>query len=409
MPTRPAAESQSAKSSEHSDNQGTQDIESLDSRNIPLYWKLADLIRANIAAGKHGRGDLLPSERELSETFGVSRVTVRKALNLLREEHVIESVGRLGHRVVGGAAQTAAIEPSTLFMCMPFYPQHHFGNHLLEAIERELLKVNFNLILKNTEESVERETQFLRELATQSVDGVFFMPSSSTLHDYDEESLRLMTSLGVIFIDRYIPGLRCNFVGTDNYLSSWELVNLLIEQGHRRIGYVGYKTLSSVDERVAGYYQALRTNGIPIDPALVLFDHEHDAVNREYGVVGKAQTRQLLADHAPPSAIVASNDFVATGVAAAIGEAGLRMHEDICVVGFDNDQFAAGRLSGPIATVEQDYAAIAKEAVKRLTDPDDQSRGRSRRSLFPGSIVAADSVSSPSSNRVSSGAVNVPR
>lgn len=365
-------------------------------RNLPLYWKLAEMIKANIRAGKYPVGDFLPAERQLAEDFDLSRVTVRKAMERLLDEGIVENKKRLGYQILSATEHGQEPMPTrkTLFICMPFYPIHYIGNQLLAGIEKELLKYNCNLVLKNHNENIDQETAFFQEFMEQQIDGLFLMPSVSDLQHYPAiDFATLLQTLPVVFVDKYLRGLHGDFVGTNNLMSAFELVSYLIDRGHRTIGFISNEPTSTMDERYLGYVLAHHTHHLPLDPACIHFEYQHQSVHFEYTIVGSESTRKLLNMPARPTAIFTANDFIATGVVKVLEEHQIRIPDEMSLVGFDHDLYAQNTLPFHLTTVEQDCATIAATAVTRMMHkiqyPDD---GAASHITFPAKIVEGDSV-----------------
>jgi DNA-binding LacI/PurR family transcriptional regulator len=138
-------------------------------------------------------------------------------------------------------------------------------------------------------------------------------------------------------------------------------MELLIDQGHRRIAYVGQAS-TPTQRHYRGYREALREAGIPEDPALRI---EVDATPLE--MVGELGVRALLARGAPFTAIFAQIDSVAIGVLRALRAAGLQVPQQVSVVGFDNIPSAA-HLDPPLTTVDHTVQEIGRLAVLLLQD-----------------------------------------
>lgn len=365
-------------------------------RNLPLYWKLAEMIKANIRAGKYRVGDFLPAERQLAEDFDLSRVTVRKAIERLLAEGIVENKKRLGYQILAATEGRAAKVPTqkTLFICMPFYPIHYIGNQLLACIEKELLKYNCNLVLKNHDEDVKKEAAFLQEFLNQQVDGLFLMLSVSDPQQYPTIDFpKLLRTIPVVFVDRHLPGVHGDFVGTNNLMSAFDLVSYLIKKGHRKIGFISNERTSTMDERYLGYVLAHHTHNLPLEPAYIHFEFQHQNIHFQYGIAGYDSTEQLLKTPSPPTAIFAANDFITTGIVKALDDSHLRIPEDVSVVGFDNDVYALNTLPIKLTTVEQDCATIAAMAVSKMMQKIQQpSDYQDSHTTFPATIIERESV-----------------
>ncbi|WP_156761611.1 LacI family DNA-binding transcriptional regulator [Microbacterium karelineae] len=150
-------------------------------------------------------------------------------------------------------------------------------------------------------------------------------------------------------------------VGATNWAGMRDATRHLLDLGHRRIGFIGGEAQVQVSQdRLEGYSAALRRAGIAVDPELVC---EGDFMIRS----GEDSGRRLLDLADPPTAIVASSDLEAMGVYHAAHERGLRVPEDLSVIGFD-DTVLCGYLSPPLTSVRQPLAQMADQAVRLLSD-----------------------------------------
>jgi DNA-binding LacI/PurR family transcriptional regulator len=342
----------------------------------PLYWRLADAIKANIEAGKYARGDLLPSERRLTELFEVSRITVRKALEQIVEEGVVERHGRLGYRVPqhppggptvqDGESGLYQGEAQDLVLCLPFYPKHYHGNRLIEALEGVLVREPFHLVLKNTNEDVNTEIEALSELRERSPGTVLFLPSRPRMAQYGDFLSRLASDCSLIFLDRQVYGADFPYVGSDNTGAIVKAVGELQKAGHRRIAFVGYKGHSAELERFAGYKLGLHLYGLPHDTELVRFEYHLMEINSEYGVVGRESTEELFRLQNPPTAIITVNDFVASGVLKQATELGLSVPGELSLIGFDEDPIAQAIAGAGFSTFRHNYRGLSSNVLALL-------------------------------------------
>jgi LacI family transcriptional regulator len=134
----------------------------------------------------------------------------------------------------------------------------------------------------------------------------------------------------VVVLDRLIPNAQVDTVRCDSEGGAHRLTCLLLSLGHRRITVLsGPQRVSTAEDRVAGYLRALTEAGLDIDPALVCYG--------QYSLKsGYTMTQQMLTVTPRPSALFAGNNFIAIGALRALRDAGLRVPEDLALVGFDD-------------------------------------------------------------------------
>jgi DNA-binding LacI/PurR family transcriptional regulator len=182
-------------------------------------------------------------------------------------------------------------------------------------------------------------------------------------HALPVDSYTQLTRAGkpFLFVVRHAERLEADSVSTDHVSGARALMSLLIGQGHRRIAYIGQAS-TPTQRHYRGYREALRDAGIPEDPALKV---EADAAPLD--MVGELGVRELLARATPFTAIFAQIDSVAIGVLRGLRAAGLRVPQDVSVVGFDNIPSAA-HLDPPLTTVDHTVQEIGRLAVLLLQD-----------------------------------------
>lgn len=227
-----------------------------------LYEKIYNDIVEGIRTEKYPPGSRLPSEKELSDQYNVSRITSKKALEMLADQNVIIRMPgkgsyvseetkevEFGH-VTGSKPKTGA---RTIGVIMDAFGAS-YGYQLLLGIERECKKHNLNFILKCTYGSKKSETEAIEELLNIGVSGIIIM----CVHDetYNEEVLKLtIENFPIVLIDRKLKGIPIPFVGTDNYKAAKELTGWLFDHGHTNISFVTHVSLQTptILERKNGF------------------------------------------------------------------------------------------------------------------------------------------------------------
>jgi LacI family transcriptional regulator len=174
-------------------------------------------------------------------------------------------------------------------------------------------------------------------------------------------------------------------VRADNESGSRDAVNHLIELGHRRIAFIrGAANTGQSPEREQGYRIALENAGLPLDPELIR-DGDFNELS------GLTEGRALLALPAPPTAIFAANDNMAIGCMGAAREKGLRIPEDMSIIGFDDIPMAAATQPG-LTTLRQPVQAMAQAAVQELMRRIQNQPGRRQSIEFPSEFIIRGST-----------------
>ncbi len=191
----------------------------------------------------------------------------------------------------------------------------------------------------------------------------------------------------LVLVDRYLPDLDCDYVVADNEGGGYRATEHLIILGHTRIGFVyshkGNLQTTSVRDRFQGYRRALQEYGCPIDETLVYQQSPPPHADGEaFG--------DLLARPDRPSAIFAVNDGIALELLRAAQRRGLRLPEDLALVGFDDLTFAA-HLSPPLTTVAQPRMDLGLRAGNLLINRIEGQTGPPRHIELPTSLIVRES------------------
>lgn len=238
---------------------------------------------------------------------------------------------------------------------------HFFFSTVISGIEDIAYSAGYSVIISQSNESYEREVRDTRALFNNRVDGILISMSLET-KDFSHFEMLHDRGIPIVFFDRKCEAFKCSTVLVDDFKGGYQATEHLIDQGFTRIAHLaGSMNLDITNERFRGYRTALEDHNLPYDPTLVITNNgltdEKIAMNI---------TKELLDNlEQPPDAIFAHNDITALGAILAIQERGLRVPEDIGVVGFSNWQFTS--LTHPtITTISQPGFEMGQEAARLL-------------------------------------------
>ena len=261
-----------------------------------------------------------------------------------------------------------------------------FFTSIVRAIEDEVLKQGYNIILCDTDEKPEREQAYLRLLMGRRVDGLIVAPSSGNA---DLLRSAIESGLPVVLLDRSIPGLTADVVLSDNESGAFDAVSYLIGIGHRRIGIIaGRLEVSTGADRMAGYVRAIRTHGIPADESLI----EVAKFKRD---IAYDKTMKMLNRAEPPTALFVCNNVMTAGTMAALKAAGKKVPEDISVIGFDDSEWAA-LMDPPLTVVAQPIVELGTRAAQTLMRRISRGRVKTPRAVvLKPELILRDSCARP--------------
>lgn len=326
----------------------------------PLYEQIKQILKQQIRSKKLKEGDLIPSENELCEQYNVSSTTVRRALRELVDEGFIRR--RPG---IGSFVSSESKNLSLLLLILGFeesdWRKHgHYFSDLMGGIAKVTWERQAVFAVAHVPTTVQDISGYLYSMID---DGMFDGILLRVAGDLDEELLTpfVKRNFPYVAIKRYLPHRKINCVTVDDMQGAFMATEHLIKMGHRRIGLIVTQTFAVGRDRYQGYRRALQSYGIPFDPALVI--ETQDFLEES----GNQAAAQLIAMRERPTAIFAPSDVLAFGVYQAVSEAGLRIPEDIAIVGYD-DIPAAALVTPPLSTIRTPYFEFGARSAELLLD-----------------------------------------
>jgi LacI family transcriptional regulator len=310
--------------------------------------------------------------KDIARIARVSHTTVSRALNdkprIRKEtkERILSIAKELGYRPNFIAKSLVLKRTRTLGLVItnianPFYTE------LAQGIEKTATRLGYSIILCSTQSDISTEKQYIEMLRSKGVDGIIF----SSAHMVDPNIVALAEEeFPIILVNRrtYHPVVKekVNYVGVDNILGGYLAVEHLIRLGHKNIGVIGGSAESSVGlERLEGGKKAFSTYGLGQRNDYFL---EGNFLKKS----GYQKGKQFLKMAELPTAIFATNDYMAFGVCQAILEEGLRIPEDVALVGFNDIEFSS--MQGiELTTIGQKKFEMGAIAVEMLVEKVEKS------------------------------------
>ncbi len=242
--------------------------------------------------------------------------------------------------------------------------QNPFFSEVARGVEDVTYANNYALILCNANDDPAREKFYIDVLRMEAVDGVLFMP----IHETDPVAADMIREgMPFVCVDRSLSNIDVDTVELDNYAGAYQAAELLIKNGHCRIGLVsGHSNVSTGRGRRLGYEDALRDNRIPLEKNLIrVGDYREES--------GRLLTEKLLNLSAPPTALLVANNRMTMGAMAVIQKRGLKIPEEIAIIGFDDFPWAEF-LQPPLTVVRLQAYEMGRKAaellLQRLIEPE---------------------------------------
>jgi len=324
--------------------------------------------------------------KDIARDLGVSVVTVSKVLRNhsdISEEtraRVRRRMKELNYRpnlaaralVTGRSYMVGLVVPDLV---------HPFFGQVAKGLSRLLRKKGYGLVIASSEEDPELERQEIDQLLARRVDALIIASTQWTVETFRHIEEQ---KTPYVLVDRKFVGLHANFVGVDDERVGLMATEHLIGQGCRRIAHIRGPEISTGVGRLEGYRRALTKHGLVVPPQYVQAasgDYEGD-------VSGCKAMQQLLKLEPRPDAVFCYNDPTAAGAMKAILEAGLRVPQDVAIVGCGNTRYSE-MLRVPLTTVDQESAMIGERAAKlALTLIDTKGPARPRTILLEPKVIA---------------------
>ena len=324
---------------------------------------------------------------DIAKEIGVSTVTVSKALgdkdgvgSELRER-IKEKAQEMGYQLSGAAK----LPKENLTYSISIVVAKHFiqdASAYYWVVYRYIVELlqsrSYYGILDVISDSDEETCEMPKSAADRKADGIIVLGQFSNTYVNALLSLDVPT----VFLDFYSSRNDVETVLTDNFFGSYTITNYLIGMGHRRIGFIGsVNSTSSIQDRFLGYYKAHLENRLRMNQAWIIEDRKQDGIGfSEYSLPSEL-----------PTAFVCNSDETAYNLVNQLKARGLRVPEDISVVGYDNHIYST--ISNPrITTIDVNSYEMSGRAVDIIIQKIHDNGYKCGRILITGKLVERDSV-----------------
>jgi LacI family transcriptional regulator len=300
--------------------------------------------------------------KDIAKDLGLSQATVSKVLRdhpdigETTRRRVLERVKELDFQpnslarslVTGRSYLIGLIAPSLL---------HPFFAEIAKSLSSAIREKGYSLIVSSSEEDPELEKEEISRLLGRRLDALVIASSGSDIEQFERMASKAQP---FVLIDRDLDGLGANFVGINDEKAGWLATEHLIDMGCRRVAHIRGQDNSTGNGRFAGYRQALRHRGIPFsEDSVVHRCHVDTETTRQ----GEEAMRLLLARNPRPDGVFCFNDPLAIGAMRTILEAGLRIPEDVALIGCGNLP-NNDCLRVPLSSIDQHSQMIGQRAAE---------------------------------------------
>ena len=361
--------------------------------NETLYNKLFLSYKEQIINGSLPAGLKLPTELELSKTHQISRGTVRLALSSLESEGLLERVqgrGTFVRALVLNTDPNGGNRERRIGLVLNRPVTAQINLEIMVGVEQAIKARGYQLSFAYCEENQEQQYQDITRMLDDQVAGLVIFPVSDKESDNSIELLRTK-NIPFVLVDRYLPRLDSDYVVADNVGGAYRATQHLLILGHRNIGF-GFNNVeslhtTSVRNRWEGYRNALEEYQIPYNENLI-FQQPRAGEGRM-----QSEFEKFLAQSDGPTAIFAVNDYLALEMLQAAQRAGIKVPDELALIGFDNLGFSS-HLNPPLTTVAQPLLDLGLRAGDLIINRINGQPGPYKHLALPTNLIVRESCGS---------------
>jgi len=325
---------------------------------IPQYYQLQTWLIEQIELGVFKPNDKIPTEEELVKTTSLARATVRQAINNLVNAGYLVRKRKLGTFVINRSANK---DKNTIIGVVIPDIRKGFTAEFVRSAGDEAAKTKHSIIICDTDDLYVKADFHADRLIEHDVSGVIFVPIAAS-----NEKNRLIiekftrNNIPVVLADRLVPDIDVDYVTTDNFHGAYTITKYLTHRNHRKIAIILSNTITTEVERLEGYKKALFDEGIEIDPSLILAI-DGPFVEKHY----LQYVRIILSQKDKFTSIFAGHDRIAYLIYTVAQEMGIKIPDDISVVGYDDLPFTNSH-PGALTTMRQPVYEMGQMCMKLI-------------------------------------------
>ncbi|WP_158734591.1 LacI family DNA-binding transcriptional regulator [Alteribacillus sp. YIM 98480] len=322
---------------------------------------------------------------DVAKMANVSPATVSRVLSnpdlvsKQTRDKVLEVIDKVNYQPHIVARQFRTKVTKTILAVVPDITSDFFSE-VLRGIEHVAINEGYQVILGDTEHSLERESDYVNLLLQKQVDGMVLLTAKLEKERLEE----LAEHFPIVLACEYIDGLNVPTVSIDNISAARKATEHLIHLGHKQIAHIcGPMNVILSRDRLRGFRQAMMSHDLDVDPSFI----------QEGGLTiesGYNQMTKLLALETPPTGVFVYNDEMAMGAIKAVKESGLQVPEDIAIVGFDNLKMSMV-IEPHLTSIDQPKYDIGQKAMNLLVQMINKEQIKKRSFVMKDELIIRDS------------------
>lgn len=302
---------------------------------------------------------------DIAKKLNISASTVSRALNnntIINKdtrEKIKKVALEMGYRPNIMAANLRTRRTNTIGVIVPLINRHFFSS-VISGIEAVAYKEGFAVTISQSNDNFEKEEKIAQTLFLNRVDGLIVSIGMETT-SFDH--LQHFSDRGVplVFFDRIVDEIDAHKISVNDYKGGFKATTHLIEQGAKRIAHIGGPlNLNIYQKRLDGYLEAMKKAGLPVDVSMLI----HNSLTRTDGTNA---VKKLFSQKVKPDAIFCANDTTALSAIIFFNEHGIKVPDDVLVVGFSNEPFSEV-VTPSISTIRQPGFEMGQKAAQLIIE-----------------------------------------
>lgn len=362
-------------------------------KSSPAYLQIEEQMIAYFRRNNFSYGDKLPTEHQLMEKYDVSRTTIRKTLEVLKNKGLIDKSQGSGTFYTGRPNPVVGEQKGKTLGLVNYFFMDYIYTEILRGIEEEASLAGYSVIIANSYRSDEKQCENIENLLKQHVDGLILEPTHSLQINHEHPIHKVLEKSGVPVVTTHwgISSKSLSTVTLDDIYGGRLAARYLLKKGHRKIGYIYKEDIQAGDDRYKGLKAELEEAGFPLQEK---YRYSYDDLDEEEnGLQGYILTKKLMEENDdPPTAIFYFNDNIAIQGYRALSDMNINVPEEVSILGFD-DHSHASIVSPPMTTFSHPKYDLGRWVAKILIDEiENESRALPMKLVFEPKIIERASV-----------------
>lgn len=348
------------------------------------YQQIARDIQEKIVIQHYPPGSMIPSEAKLQEVYQVSRHTIRQAISLLISDGYLRSEKGSGTYVLDRKQTPPTTRTKTIGVITTYLSDYIFPS-IIRGIEDTLRQNGYSLLLSSTNNDIIQEEICIKNMMDQGVDGLIVEPTKSNQYNPNVSYYSMLqeNNTPILFLNSTYDLLDTPYASLDDVEAGYMATTHMLQKGHTNIGLIVKMDDAQGKLRMKGYIKAHEKVKRSFDASQIIpFTTQNKLEVIEHVVARIDQISQA------PRAYVCYNDEIATLLIQKLAQKGIRVPEDISVVGHDNSYLS---IASNVTTIAHPQEKLGQLVATQMIDTIEKNKPL-HTTLYPATLIERDSV-----------------